>query len=146
MFSFNRGDPSIEQGDDFAQMFGLGAFKDDGDLGHQFAAAVRGGGVGEGAFFGQLAADADAAEILFKISGRPGGEDFGVAADDARGRRVGAVVEAGRLFDGVDEQIIGVNAEPGGQFVERAGVGLGRAAEEAADRSLVELGGGDDFQ
>ncbi len=86
-------------------------------MGEEFAAAVRGGGVGEGAFFGQLAADADAAEVLFKIGRRPGSENLRMAADDARGRRVSAVVEPGRLFDGVDEQIIGVDAQSGGQFL-----------------------------
>jgi hypothetical protein len=32
--SFDRRHPSVEHVDDFAEVFGLGAFENDGDLGH----------------------------------------------------------------------------------------------------------------
>src|SRR5690606_32758754 len=54
-------------------------------------------------------------------------------------------VEAGRLFMGVVEKVVGVDAEPGRQLVERAGMGPRRAAENAANGPLVEAGGGDDI-
>ena len=144
--SFDRRHASIEHGDDFAEVFGLGAFEDDCDLGEEFAAAVRGGGVGEGAFFGQFAADADAAEVLGEVGGRPVSKLCRVAADDVGGGRVGTVIEPGCFFNGVDEQLVGVDAEAGGQFVERTGVRLGRAAEETADRAFVEAGGVDHLE
>src|SRR5690606_18783954 len=56
---------------------------------------------------------------------------------------VSAGVEPGRLLAGVDEQLVGVDPQAGGQLVKGAGVGTGLAAKNAADRPLVEPGGVD---
>jgi hypothetical protein len=136
--------PPIQHIHKIRQQVGFACFEDDGYLAADVAFVVHGFGGGEDALFGELAAGAEAAVELIEVGFRPGGKRLGMAGDDAIDERVRGPIELARgAAAGRAEEFVDFDAEPLGQFMERAGVRVRAAADDPADGPLVERRGGD---
>lgn len=96
------------------------------------------------AVFRELATGAEPAIEFVEFGFRPIGKFRLMTRDHAFDQRIGCAIElARRMSAGRPEQIVDRHAEAVRQLVKRAGVRIRCAAREAADGTLVELGGGD---
>ena len=107
----------------------------------QLAAAVHLAGGGQGAFGGQCPAGADAAVKLVEIGLRPAVEQLLVIFDHLGHHGVRLAIETAiEQLCRIDEELIDGHSQPLGKPVERAGVRLLVAAENAANRADVQAG------
>lgn len=134
---------AVQHTHELRKQFRLAAFENNVDLPPHIAFGIHGLGGGEHAVFGQLAAGAEPAVEFIEIGFRPTGKILLMMRDDVFDERVGRPIElTRRIAARWPEQIVHRYTQATSQFVERAGVWIRCAPNQAADSTFIELRSG----
>lgn len=135
----------IQQLNEVREQFRFTAFQNDTHLLQQRPLRIDGFGGGQNTRFTQWTAGPELACKLFELGLRPALKDLGMFAHNAFDNWICCLIKRLTRRPGRLKQFIHLDAQSMSQFVQRAGVRIVGAADQAAERSLIEPRSLDDF-